>query len=83
METQHTGQKLQKLYNEWLTTAGKAGQEVAKSAGKRKRWSTRNTIGGVIVGTACEQILVNGISWEGIALCFVGVLPLALSTLRR
>jgi hypothetical protein len=62
--------------------AGKAVEAVADSAGDRLRWSTKNTMGGLIVSTACEQIVVHGITWESIALCFVGVLPLALSTLE-
>jgi hypothetical protein len=37
-------------------------------------------MGGLIVSTACEQIVVNGISWEAIAMLIVGILPLALST---
>ena len=61
--------------------ASKAVEAVAESSGNRLRWSTKNTMGGLIVSTACEQIVINGITWEAIALCFVGILPLALSTL--
>lgn len=57
-------------------------EAVADSTGQRFKWSTNNTMGGVIVTTACEQIVIYGITWEAIALCFVGVLPLALSTFR-
>jgi len=62
--------------------ASKAVEAVAESSGNRLRWSTKNTMGGLIVSTACEQIVINGITWESIALCFVGILPLALSTLE-
>ena len=61
--------------------ASKAVEAVAESSGTRLRWSTKNTMGGLIVSTACEQIVIYGITWQAIALCFVGILPLALSTL--
>ena len=61
--------------------ASKAVEAAADSAGKRLRWSTKNTMGGLIVSTACEQMVVHGITWPAICLCFVGILPLALSTL--
>jgi len=63
--------------------AAKALQALAEHSGQRLRWSTKNTMGGLIVSTACEQIVINGITWESIALCFVGILPLALSTLEH
>ena len=56
---------------------------VADSSGNRLRWSTKNTMGGLIVSTACEQVVVHGITWPSIAMCLVGVLPLALSTLEH
>lgn len=61
--------------------ASKAVETVADTTGNRLRWSTRNTMGGLIVTTACEQVVIHGITWQAIALCFVGILPLALSTL--
>ena len=66
-----------------LQGAGKAVEAVADSSGARLRWSTKNTMGGLIVSTACEQIVVHGITWPSIAVCFVGILPLALSTLDK
>jgi hypothetical protein len=39
-------------------------------------------MGGLIVSTACEQVVVHGITWQSIAMCVVGILPLALSTLE-
>lgn len=60
--------------------AAKALQALAEHSGQRLRWSTKNTMGGLIVSTACEQIVVHGITWPSIALCAVGILPLALST---
>jgi DUF1365 family protein len=61
--------------------ASKAVEAVADTTGNRIKWSTRNTMGGLIVTTACEQVVIHGITWQAIALCFVGILPLALSTL--
>ena len=60
--------------------AARALEALAEHSGQRLRWSTRNTMGGVIISTACEQIVINGITWEAVALCIVGILPLALST---
>jgi hypothetical protein len=65
-----------------LQGAGKAVEAVADSSGNRLRWSTKNTVSGVIVTTACEQVAIHGITWPAVCLCFVGVLPLALSTLE-
>jgi len=62
--------------------AARALEALAEHSGQRLRWSTRNTMGGLIVSTACEQIVVNGITWPTVALCCVGILPLALSTFR-
>ena len=64
-----------------IKRASRATEAVATSSGNRLRWSTKNTMGGLIVTTACEQIVIHGITWHAIALCFVGILPLALSTL--
>jgi hypothetical protein len=61
--------------------ASRAAEVIAESSGNRLRWSTKNTMGGLIVTTACEQIVMHGVTWPSIALCFVGILPLALSTL--
>ena len=60
--------------------AARALEALAEHSGQRLRWSTKNTMGGLIVSTACEQIVVNGITWEAIAMLVVGILPLALST---
>ncbi len=49
-----------------------------KKFGDLKRWSSKRTIGSVIVAYAISSM--NGaITWEGITLCFIGVLPLCLS----
>lgn len=57
--------------------------EVFKTKGDLKRWSAKRTVGGVIALTAIEDIVVNGMSWQGVTLAFVGVLPLCLSFLER
>ena len=62
--------------------ASKAAEVIAASSGNRLKWSTKNTMGGLIVSTACEQVVVHGITWQSIAMCVVGILPLALSTLE-
>lgn len=62
--------------------AARALEALAEHSGQRLRWSTRNTMGGVIISTACEQIVIHGITWQAVALCIVGILPLALSTLQ-
>jgi hypothetical protein len=63
--------------------ASEAVEAVADSSGNRLRWSTKNTMGGLIVTTACEQVVIHGITWQSIAMCLVGILPLALSTLEH
>ena len=75
---------MQSLTNSSPSAPGwKAVGKVAESKGNLRRWSVKNSVGGVIVATACEQIVVHGISWEAVCLCFVGVLPLALSMFER
>ena len=49
-----------------------------KKFGDLKRWSAKRTIGSVIVAYAVSAM--NGaITWEGVVLCLIGVLPLCLS----
>ena len=53
-----------------------------KKYGDLKRWSAKRTIGSVIVAYAISAM--NGaITWEGITLCFIGVLPLCLSMFEK
>jgi hypothetical protein len=54
-----------------------------KTKGDLRRWSAKRTIGGLIATTACHDIYNNGISWMGVALCAVAVIPLAVSFLER
>lgn len=63
--------------------ASEAVGAVADSSGNRLRWSTKNTMGGLIVTTACEQVVIHGITWQAIVMCLVGIFPLALSTLEH
>lgn len=53
--------------------------EVFKTKGDLKRWSAKRTIGSVIVVTACTDIATNGMSWQAVVLCAIGVTPLCLS----
>ena len=49
-----------------------------KKFGVLKRWSAKRTIGGAIVLYSLNA-MGESISWEGIVLCAVGILPLCLS----
>lgn len=49
-----------------------------KRFGDLKRWSAKRTIGGSIVIFALNS-MSNEISWQGVVLCAIGVLPLCLS----
>jgi len=45
----------------------------------RLKWSAKRTSSGLIIITACQQIVENGAGWENVVLCLIGVLPLCLS----
>lgn len=88
MATANTARRLvRRLRSRRSSAASRTGWHALTSAlenkGDLKRWSIKNTAGGLIVTTACEQIVVHGITWPAIALCFVGILPLALSMFDR
>ena len=53
--------------------------EIFKTKGDMKRWSAKRTIGGVIVTEAIWQIHTHGLSWQGIVLAGIGVMPICLS----
>ena len=53
--------------------------EAFKTKGDLRRWSAKRTVGGVIALTACNDILVNGVTWPTVVLCAVAVTPLCLS----
>ena len=56
--------------------------ELFKGKGDLKRWSSKRTIGGVIVTYALYSM--NGeITLYGMILCGIGVLPLCLSFLEK
>jgi hypothetical protein len=71
-----------KPITEAVTQALKTARTGLRSAGDRKRWSIRNTVSGVLVGVVAEQAVLNGLTWEGVALAFCAVLPLSLSVLK-
>lgn len=53
-----------------------------KRFGDGKRWSSKRTIGSIIVGYAISAD--NGqLSWQCIVLCLIGVLPLCLSMFEK
>ena len=57
--------------------------EMFKTKGDLKRWSAKRTIGGAIVTEALWQIHAHGLSWQGIVLAGVGIVPLCLSFFER
>ena len=70
--------------NPWLELLGNFNlTEIFKTKGNLRRWSAKRTIGGAIVIEALWQIHEYGLTWSGVALCLVGVLPLCLSFFER
>ena len=55
------------------------GRSMSNTKGNLRRWSPKNTVGGVIAGCACEQVVIHGITWPAVCMCLVGVIPLCLS----
>ena len=53
-----------------------------KRFGDLKRWSAKRTIGGTIVIYAINS-MGGSISWEGVVLCSIGILPLCLSMFEK
>jgi hypothetical protein len=53
--------------------------EAFKTKGDLKRWSAKRTIGGLIAGTACNDIVLNGISWMAVVLAAISIVPICLS----
>ena len=49
-----------------------------KKFGDLKRWSAKRTIGGAIVLYSLNT-MGESISWQGVVLCAIGILPLCLS----
>jgi hypothetical protein len=49
-----------------------------KKFGDGRRWSVKRTVGGVIV-TYALTAMDGDITWEGVVLCALGILPLCLS----
>lgn len=56
--------------------------EAFKTKGDLRRWSAKRTVGGLIAATACHDIYAHGISWPGVALCAISVLPLVTSLIK-
>jgi len=57
-------------------------ESAMSTKGNRRRWAV-NTVGGLIVATACEQIVIHGITWSAVALSAVGVIPISLSFFEK
>ena len=56
--------------------------ELLKGKGKLRRWSSKRTIGGLIVVYALSS-MDGDITTNGMLLCLVGILPLCLSFLEK
>ena len=46
-----------------------------KGKGQLRKFSTRNTISGVLVGVVAEQAVIYGLSWQVVALAAIAILP--------
>lgn len=53
--------------------------DIFKTKGDLRRWSAKRTIGGILAMTACEVIIVEGISWEAVALAGISIIPITAS----
>ena len=56
--------------------------QLLKGKGNLRRWSSKRTIGGLVVSYALYAMDGSIEPW-GVLLCFVGVLPLCLSFLEK
>jgi len=56
--------------------------QLLKGKGNLRRWSSKRTIGGLVVSYALYS-MDGAITWQGVVLCFIGVLPLCLSFLEK
>ena len=57
--------------------------EIFKTKGDLKRWSAKRTGGGLLVITACEVIVMEGICWEAVALAAIGIIPITASMFEK
>jgi hypothetical protein len=57
--------------------------EVFKTKGDLRRWSAKRTVGGMIAITACEQIVLHGMTWEAVVLAGIGIIPISLSMFEK
>ena len=57
--------------------------EIFKTKGNLRRWSAKRSLGGVVVLEALYQIHEHGMTWEGIVLVGIGILPLCLSFFEK
>lgn len=48
-----------------------------------RKWSARNTVGGILAITTAESVVAHGISWPAVALGFAAVLPLSLDAIQK
>jgi len=56
--------------------------QIFKGKGNLRRWSSKRTVGGLIVVYALSS-MDGDITTNGIILCVVGILPLCLSFLEK
>lgn len=84
MATTNTPRKLARL----LTSATSlksygAGWRILGKWFDSRKWSARNTVGGVLAVATAESIIVEGISWPAVVLGCVAVLPLSLDAVQK
>lgn len=84
MDTTNTASKLARLLQSLIRSKSSSPGAPAISAalstkGRLRRWSSRNTVPGLIALAATESVIAEGISWPAVALSAVAVVPLALS----
>jgi hypothetical protein len=84
MGTTNSATRLVRLLKSLTSSvSSKAGRSVISDAlqtkGRLRRWSSRNTVPGILALAVTESVAVEGISWPAVALGFVTVLPLMIS----
>lgn len=48
-----------------------------------RKWSARNTVGGILAIATAESVVLEGISWPAVALGVSAILPLSLDALQK
>ena len=84
MATTNTPRKLARLLKSATSSNGwSAGFGALGKYFNSRKWSARNTVGGVLALATAESVVVEGISWQAVALGCAAVLPLGLDALQK